>query len=143
MVEVVKSYEMVLTFNNFKASFSYVCGEKIRSIADIGRKILNMVILVLKIFLTILVRKIFLTSPLPPPPRQQHFREKFLRLGQNPRKSWSKHDEPPTLPTLMASRRSCCNLPLAISIHKTHARMGLLLLGGGTVWFAPNKQTKH
>ena len=67
MVEVVKSYEMVLTFNNFKASFSYVCGEKIGSIADIGRKIFNMLILVLKIFLTILVRKIFLTSHLPPP----------------------------------------------------------------------------
>jgi hypothetical protein len=34
--------------------------------------------------------KIFLTSP-----RRQHVREKFVRLGQNPRKCWSKHDEPP------------------------------------------------
>jgi hypothetical protein len=38
MVEVVKSYEMVRNFNNFK-SFSYVCDEKIGSIADIGRKL--------------------------------------------------------------------------------------------------------
>ena len=29
----------------------------------------------------------------PPPPRRQHFREKFVKLGQNPRKSWSKHDD--------------------------------------------------
>ena len=40
-----------------------------------------------------LVRKIFLTPP--PLSRRQHFREKFVRLGQNPRKCWSKHDAPP------------------------------------------------
>jgi hypothetical protein len=60
MVEVVKSYEMVRNFNNFK-SFSYVCGEKIGSIADIGRKILNMLILVRKNFFPILDRKFFTT----------------------------------------------------------------------------------
>jgi hypothetical protein len=36
----------------------------------------------------------FLTPP-PPPPRRQHFREKFLRLGQNSIKCWSEHDETP------------------------------------------------
>jgi hypothetical protein len=41
----------------------------------------------------------------PPPPRRQHFREKFVRLGQNPRKCWSKHDDTPPPPMLMASRR--------------------------------------
>jgi hypothetical protein len=55
-----------------------------------------------------LVRKIFLDCPYvsaenffdPPPalPRRQHFREKFVRLGQNPRKCWSKHDDPPPPP---------------------------------------------
>ena len=40
----------------------------------------------------ILVRKIFLTSP------RQHFRGKFVRPGQNPRKCWSKHDDTPPPP---------------------------------------------
>jgi hypothetical protein len=34
----------------------------------------------------------------PPPPRRQHFREKFVPLGQNPRKCWSKHDDTPHPP---------------------------------------------
>jgi hypothetical protein len=79
MVEVVKSYDMVRNFNNFK-SFSYVCGEKIGSIADIGRKILNMLILVRKNFFAYISPEIFynlvkilgkvgqnMTTPPPPP----------------------------------------------------------------------------
>jgi hypothetical protein len=34
---------------------------------------------------------------------EQHVWEKILRLGQNRRKCWSKHDDTP--PMLMASRR--------------------------------------
>ena len=53
-----------------------------------------------------LVRKIFFdyayVSPEnvfdPPPPRRQHFREKFARLGQNPGKCWSNHDDTPPPP---------------------------------------------
>jgi hypothetical protein len=44
-------------------------------------------------------------SDLSPSPRRQHFPEKFARLGQNPRKCWSNHDDTP--PMLMASRRPC------------------------------------
>jgi hypothetical protein len=36
----------------------------------------------------------FLTTP----PRRQHFRKTFLLFGQNFRKSWSKHDNPPPPP---------------------------------------------
>ena len=47
--------------------------------------------------------EIFLTSPPHPPPppslpRRQHFQEKFFRLGQNPRKCWSRHDDTPPPP---------------------------------------------
>jgi hypothetical protein len=61
MIEVGQSYEMV---GNFKA-FVMFCGEKIRSLAHLGRKILNMFMLVRKFFCTILVlvRKFFSTSP--------------------------------------------------------------------------------
>ena len=45
MVEVVKSYEMVRTFNNFKASVTFAV-----IFSYIGRKFLNMLILVRKIF---------------------------------------------------------------------------------------------
>ena len=65
--------------------------------------ILTMLMLVLKIFLTMLM-----LSPkffYPPPPDK--LREKFVRLGQgqNPRKCWSKHDDTP--PMLMASPCPC------------------------------------
>ena len=87
MVEVAESYEMVRNFNNFKVllilvyefGFAYVRPEKF---------LLTMLML---------VRKIFLNSP-SSPPRRQHFQEKFLRLGQNPRKCWSKHDDTPPPP---------------------------------------------
>ena len=78
MVEVAQSYEMV---RNFKA-FVMCC---------------------------LLLFEYAYVSPenfsdLPP---RQHFREKFVRLGQNPRKCWSKHDDTPPPPMLMASRRPC------------------------------------
>jgi hypothetical protein len=59
------------------------------------KMVLSMFMLVRKFFLTMLmlVRKIFFTSP-----RQQHFREKFVWLGQNPRNCWSKHDDTPPPP---------------------------------------------
>jgi hypothetical protein len=78
MVEFAQSYdsEMVRNFNNFKAFVMF-------DYAYISPE--N-----------------FLASP---PPFRQHFREKFVRPGQNPRKCWSKHDDTP--PMLMASRRPC------------------------------------
>ena len=35
-----------------------------------------------------------------PPTRRQQFQEIFLRLGQNPRKCWSKHDDTPPPPNV-------------------------------------------
>jgi hypothetical protein len=50
----------------------------------------------------------FFDPPPLPLPRGQHFREKFVRLGQNPRKCWSWiWRPPPPPPMLMASRRPC------------------------------------
>jgi hypothetical protein len=46
-------------------------------------------------------QKKFFDQPTPPP-CPQHFRETFLRLGQNSRKSWSKYDDTP-FPMLMPS----------------------------------------
>jgi hypothetical protein len=75
MIEVGQSYEMV---GNFKA-FVMFCGEKIRSLAHLGRKILNMLMLVRKIFLTMLVlaRKMFSTRPPPPLPPSITFSKKM------------------------------------------------------------------
>jgi hypothetical protein len=64
-IKVAQSYEMVRNFNNFKA-FVMFAVKKLEA-------------LLIMFFL--------------PPPRRQHFREKFVRLGQNPRKCWSKHDD--------------------------------------------------
>ena len=55
-----------------------------------------------------LVRKIFFDYSYVSPenffdltsPRRQHFQEIFLRLGQNPRKGWSKHDDTPPPPNV-------------------------------------------
>ena len=104
MVEVCPSYEMV---RNFKA-FVMFAVKNIGSFAYLGRKMLNMLILVRKIFFEyVYVRpeNFFDLTPPPPPPHRQHVREKFVGLGQNSRKCWSKHDDTP--PMLMASRRPC------------------------------------
>jgi hypothetical protein len=96
MVEVAESYEMVRNFNNFKVLLILVYKFWI-CLCSSGKFFLTMLMLVRKL-------------PLPPP-RRQHFQEKCLRLGQNPRKCWSKHDDtsppppPPPPPMLMASRR--------------------------------------
>jgi hypothetical protein len=74
-------------------SFCYVCGEKIGSLAYLGRKILNVLMLVWKIFLT--------------SPRGQHFRDlvKILgNVGQN-MTTPPPPPPPPPPPMLMASRR--------------------------------------
>jgi hypothetical protein len=109
MVEVAQSYETVCNFNNFKA-FVMFAVKKIGSLAYLGRKLLNILMLVRKHFFdcAYVSPENFLTSP--PPPSHTHFRE---RLGQNPRKCWSKHDDTPPPPLLMASRRPCkCGGPV-------------------------------
>jgi hypothetical protein len=76
------------------------------SLAYLGRKILNMPMLVRKKFFdyAYVSPENFLDllspppPPPPPPPRRQHFREIFVRLGQNRGKCWSKHDDPPAPP---------------------------------------------
>jgi hypothetical protein len=81
MVEVAQSYEMVRNFNNFKAFVMFA---------------VNMLMLVRESFFdyAYVSRENFLW----PRPRRQNFREKFVRLGQNPRKCWSKHDDIPPPP---------------------------------------------
>ena len=50
MVEVAQSYEMVRNFNNFKGFVTFNCDEKIGSFAHLGRKLLNLLTFVRKIF---------------------------------------------------------------------------------------------
>ena len=76
MVEVVKSYEMVRTFNNFKASVTFAV-----------KKPANMLILIRKFCFEYISPENFFE---PPPPV-----DNFLRLGQNPSRSWSKKDDTP------------------------------------------------
>jgi hypothetical protein len=93
MVEVAESYEIVGNFNNFKA-FVMFAVKKLEAFLILVEKCSIYLINMLKNFFD------------PPPPRP-HFREKFVLLGQNPRKCWSKHDDTPPPPMLMTSRRPC------------------------------------
>ena len=72
MVEVAQSYEMVRNFNNWKG-FVMFAAKKLEAFFD---------------YAYVGPENFFdlRSSPPPPPPRRQHFREKFVRLGQNPRK---------------------------------------------------------
>ena len=88
MVEVAQSYEMV---RNFKA-FVMCC---------------------------LLLFEYAYVSPenfsdLPP---RQHFREKFVRLGQNPRKCWSKHDDTPPPPNVDGFTTSLSMFDMFLMLH--------------------------
>jgi hypothetical protein len=99
MVEVAESYEMVRNFNNFKA-FVMFAVKNWKPCLSWSENVADMLMSVRKIFYDyayISQENFFdlFPSPPPPPPRRQHFRGEIVRLGQNPRKCWSKHDDTP------------------------------------------------
>jgi hypothetical protein len=109
MVEVVKSYETGFALLTILKLQLYVCGEKIGSIADIGRKILNMLILVRKIILNSLENFFDL-----PPPVDNISGKIFYDLVKILRKVCQNMTTPPQL--LMASRRPCMCKHVGVSI---------------------------